>query len=265
MDGRRGLVVGTANERSLAYGIARAARREGARLALTFQNDRLRRRVEPLSTELGAELLLPCDVTRPDEVVAVRDAVLRQWGGLDFLVHAVAHARREELCGRFVDTSRDGFVEAMEVSVFSLVSLVRAFEPLLLAGTAASVLTLTYYGSDKAFPHYNVMGVAKAALEAAVRYLAAELGPAGIRVNAISAGPIKTLSAAGVRGLRSALCLVERVAPLRRNVDIDDVGRAALPFLSELCGATTGAVLFVDSGYHVIGAVAADPTGGESS
>jgi len=253
MQGRRGLVVGIANERSLAYGIARACRREGAELAVTYQNERLLRRVQPLATELGAALLAPCDLTAPADLERLVKLLRDRFGALDFVVHAVAHARREELEGRLLDTSREGFVEAMEVSAYSLLALTRAVEPLLLAGQAPSVLTLTYYGSDKAFPNYNVMGLAKAALEAGVRYLAAELGPAGIRVNAISAGPVKTLSAAGVSGLRDILASVPRVAPLRRNVTIDDVGNAALFLLSELSAATTGEVIFADAGYHVVG------------
>jgi enoyl-[acyl-carrier protein] reductase I len=254
LQGRRGLIIGIANERSLAFGIARACHDQGASLAVTYQSARLERRVLPLARELGAELCLPCDLTSDAEVQAVVEAVRRTWGGLDFLVHAVAHARREELEGRFVETSRDGFVEAMGGSVFSLVKLCRAFEPLLALGSSPSVVTLSYYGGDKAMPSYNVMGLAKAALEAAVRYLAADLGPQGIRVNALSPGPVKTLSAAGVSGLREMLAYVARVSPLRRNVGLDDVGQAALFLLSDLSAATTGDVLFVDSGYNIIGA-----------
>ena len=267
LKGRRGLIVGIANDRSIALGIARACRSQGARLAVTYQTERLGRRVAPLARELDTEILLACDVTRTADVAAVVEAVREKWGGLDFVVHAVAHARREELVGRFLDASRDGFLEAMEVSVFSLVSLCRALEPLLERGQSPSALTLTYYGGDKAMPSYNVMGVAKAALEAAVRYLAVDLGPKGIRVNAISAGPIKTLSAAGVRGLREMLSWVEEVSPLRRSVDIDDIGRAALFLLSDLSAATTGEVLFVDGGYNIIGAPPRDVSrgGGESS
>ncbi|MBI3178942.1 MAG: SDR family oxidoreductase, partial [Deltaproteobacteria bacterium] len=200
-----------------------------------------------------AERILPCDLGRDAEIAALASAV-QEWGKLDFVVHAVASAKREELQGRFVDTSRDGFALALEVSVYSLVALVRALEPSLAPG--ASVLTLTYYGGEKAVPNYNIMGVAKAALDASVRYLAADLGPKGIRVNALSPGPVKTLSAAGIPGLRDMLGFVEQVAPLRRNITIDDVGRAALFLLSDLGGATTGEVVHVDAGYHILGAPA---------
>jgi enoyl-[acyl-carrier protein] reductase I len=254
LSGRRGLILGIANERSLAHGIARAARREGAALALTYQNERLRGSVEALAGSLEAELVLPCDLTRDEEVTRLRDALAGRWGRLDFLVHAVAGARREELDGRFVDTSRDGFAMALDVSVYSLVAAVRALEPLLREGEAPSVLTLTYLGAERAVPHYNVMGVAKAALEATVRYLARDLGPAGIRVNALSPGPIRTLSAAGVKGMRKMLAQVERDAPLRRNVTIDDVGDAALVALSALGRGVTGEIVHVDAGYHCIGA-----------
>jgi enoyl-[acyl-carrier protein] reductase I len=253
LEGRRGLVVGVANNRSIAYGIARAARAEGAQLALTYQGEALKKRVEPIAAELGCDFVRPCDLQDEAQLTSVAAELGEHWGSLDFLVHAVATAKREELDGRYLDTSRDGFGLAMDVSVYSLVSLTRALEPLLLkAEGGASILTLSYYGSEKAVPHYNVMGVAKAALEASVRYLATDLGRNNIRVNALSAGPIKTLSAAGIKGLRSMLGHVETHAPLGRNVDIDDVGRAALYFLSDLGRATTGEVLHVDAGYHSI-------------
>lgn len=259
LEGRRGLVVGIANERSIAYGIARAARREGARLAVTYQSHRLERRVEPLAEQLGAEVVMACDLTRGVEMAAVADALRSRWGQLDFVVHAVAHARRDELEGRFVDTSREGFVGAMEVSVYSLVALVRALEDLLNKSESPSVLTLTYLGSQRTLPNYNVMGVAKAALEAAVRYLAVDLGPSGIRVNALSAGPIKTLSAAGVRGLRAMIQQVQAVTPLRRGVTADDIGGAALFALSDLGRGMTGEVYYVDAGYHTLGAPGMTP------
>lgn len=251
---RRGLIVGVANHRSIATGIARAAAEQGARLALTYQSERLRSGVESLAGELGAEHTLPCDVTQPEQVQGVVDALGERWGALDFMVHAVAFAERQELEGRFLDTSREGFRVALEVSVYSLVELVRAAEPLLRAGANPSVLTLSYLGGERAVPNYNVMGVAKAALESAVRYLAAELGPSGIRVNALSPGPIKTLSAAGVRGLRRMLEHSAAQSPLRRNVTSEDVGRAALPLLSHLGSGITGEVIHVDGGYHIVGA-----------
>ncbi len=254
LHGRRGLVVGIANERSMAHGIAKAAAEAGARLALTYQDERLATRVREIGSTLPAEHVLPCDVTRDSDITTLATALTTKWGGLDFLVHAVASAKREELGGRFVDTSRDGFAMALDVSVYSLVALVRAVEPLLSPG--ASILTLTYYGGEKVVPNYNVMGVAKAALDAAVRYLAADLGPKGVRVNALSPGPVKTLSAAAIPGLRAMLAFTEQVAPLRRNIGIEDVGRAALFLLSDLSSATTGEVVHVDAGYHLLGAPA---------
>ncbi len=250
LEGKRGLIVGIANERSIAYGIARSARAAGATLAVTYQNDRLLRWVEPLARELGATAIMECDVAEDAQVAEVSGRLRELWGRLDFLVHAVAFAEREDLEGRFVDTSRAGFVTALDVSVYSLVALTRAFRPALAGG--GSVVTLSYGGSRRAVPNYNVMGVAKAALEAAVRYLAADLGPEGVRVNALSPGPIKTLSAAGVRGLRSMLNHAAEVTPLRRNVDIDDVGRAATFLLSDLSAGTTGEVIHVDGGFHAV-------------
>ncbi len=255
LEGRRGLVVGVANARSLATAIARAARREGAELALTFQNERLADSVREIAGEVGAALVLPCDVTRDQEVAALADRIGESWGRLDFLVHAVAFAKREELEGAYLDTSRDGFALALDVSVYSLVALARALAPLLAKGEGApSILTLSYLGSERVVPSYNVMGVAKAALEASVRYLAADLGPRGVRVNALSPGPVRTLSAAGIRGMRSMLGLVEAAAPLRRNVSADDVGEAALFALCGLGRAVTGEVVHVDGGFGVIAA-----------
>jgi len=251
LEGKRGLVVGIANERSIAYGIARAARAVGATLAVTYQNDRLLRRVEPLARDLGATVVMPCDVTRDEEIANVAERLTEAWGSIDFLVHAVAFAEREDLEGRFVDTGRAGFATALDVSAYSLVALSRALLPLFAQG--GSIVTLSYGGSRRAMPNYNIMGVAKAALEATVRYLAADLGPDGVRVNALSPGPIKTLSAAGVRGLRTMLAHAAEQAPLRRNVTIDDVGRAATFLLSDLSAGTTGEVIHVDAGYHAIG------------
>lgn len=256
LSGRRGLVVGIANQRSLAYGIAKAARAEGAELALTYQNERLLRSIEPIASELGADIVVPCDVSVDAEITHLAQTIRDRWGQLDFLVHAVAFANREELDGRFVDTSRQGFAQALDISVYSLVALTHACQDLL-SKTHGSVLTLSYHASRQAVPHYNVMGVAKAALESSVRFLARDLGPQGIRVNALSAGPVRTLSAAGVPGLRSMLQFVENESPLRRNVTIDDVGRAALFALSDLGGAMTGETFHVDSGMHAIGAAPA--------
>jgi enoyl-[acyl-carrier protein] reductase I len=254
LSGRRGLIVGIANRRSLAYGIAKAARLEGAELAMSYQDERLSAWAQEIAAELEASVLMPCELGRDAEIAALAGRLAEQWGRLDFLVHAVAHAKREELSGRFVDTSRDGFASAMDVSVYSLVALTRALEPLLAKGLGPSVLTLSYFGAEKVVGNYNVMGVAKAGLESAVRYLAADLGPLGIRVNALSPGPVRTLSAKGVSGLHRMLATVEANAPLRRNIGIDEVGSAALFALSDLSRAVTGEVLHVDAGYNILGA-----------
>jgi len=255
LENRRGLIVGVANERSIAYGIARSCADQGARLALTYQNERLAKRVNPIAEALGAEWVMPCDLTDPESLAEVKKTIEQKWGDLDFVVHAVAFAEKQDLEGRFVDTSAQGFHTAMEASVYTLVALSREMESLLAKSEfGGSILTLTYYGSQKVIPNYNVMGVAKAALEASVRYLAADLGSQGIRVNAISAGPIKTLSAAGIKGMRGILDQVADVTPLGRNVDIDDVGGAALFALSDLGRGMTGDVIFVDAGYHALGA-----------
>jgi enoyl-[acyl-carrier protein] reductase I len=259
LDGCCGLVVGIANERSLAYAIAEMARSQGATLAVTYQNERLRGRVEGLAESLRAEIVAPLDVADDAQLDALRDRIATGWGRLDFVVHSVAFAQRHELEGRCVDTSRDGFALAMDISVYSLIALARRFEELLAQSSRSpSLLTLSYYGAEKAIPNYNVMGVAKAALEAAVRYLAADLGPKGVRVNAVSAGPVKTLSAAGIRGMRRMLAEARRSTPLRRNIDAAEVAKAALLALSELGSAVTGEVYHVDGGYHALGALAAD-------
>ncbi len=250
---KRGLVVGIANERSLACGIARAARTAGAELILTYQNERFAKRVHEIAGELRAKVAGACDLLVDDELLRLAGAVA-QHGKLDFVLHAVAAAKREELEGRLLDTSRAGFDSALSASVYSLLALVRALEPHLAEG--ASILTLSYLGGERVVPHYNVMGVAKAALESAVRYLAYDLGPRGIRVNALSPGPVKTLSAAGVRGLRSMLSLAADNAPLRRNVTSSEVGDAAVFLLSPLARGITGEVVHVDAGYHVLGAPA---------
>ena len=246
--GKKGLVVGVANERSIAWGIARRAAAAGAELAFTYQGDALLRRVQPLAESVGSDLLVPMDVTDDTQVDAAFGAVRERFGSLDFLVHSIAYADREDLKGRTIDTSRDGFLKAMEISVYSLLLLARKAEPML--NDQGAIVTMTYHGSVKSVPNYNVMGIAKAALEAAVRYLARDLGGRGIRVNAISAGPIKTLAASGVSGLRSMLADMAQRAPLQRNVDTDDVGCAGLYLLSGLSKGVTGEIHYVDAGFN---------------
>lgn len=256
MEGKRGLILGVANNRSIAWGIAKACAVQGAELALTYQGDALKKRVEPLAQELGADVAGHCDVTDPASLDAVFDAVKKKWGGLDFLVHAIAFSDKDELTGRYVETSRENFQRTMDISVYSFTALARHAEPLMEKG--GSLLTLTYYGAEKVMPHYNVMGVAKAALEASVRYLAVDLGGKGIRVNAVSAGPIKTLAASGIGDFRYILRWNEYNAPLKRSVSIEEVGDAGLYFLSDLSRGVTGEVHHVDSGYHVVGMKAVD-------
>jgi enoyl-[acyl-carrier protein] reductase I len=256
MQGRRGLVMGVANNRSIAWGIARACRNQGAELALTYQGDALRKRVEPLAAELGAHVVGHCDVTEPATLDAVFTEVGRIWGGLDFLVHAIAFSDKDQLDGRYVDTTEDNFSKTLLISCYSFTAVAQRAEKLMTNG--GSILTLTYYGAEKVMPHYNVMGVAKAALEASVRYLAVDLGGKGIRVNALSAGPIKTLAASGIGDFRYILKWNELNAPLKRTVTTEDVGDAALYLLSDLSRAVTGEVHHVDSGYHVVGMKAVD-------
>lgn len=249
--GKRALVFGVANERSIAWGISEALHGAGARLGFTYQGDALERRVRPLAEGIGADLIVPCDVTNEEEVKAVFRQAAETWGGIDILIHAVAFANREDLDGRFVDTSREGFLKALDISAYSLVALAREAEPLMKDG--GSIVTLSYYGAEKVVPNYNVMGVAKAALEASVRYLANDLGPAGIRVNAISAGPIKTLAASGIRGFRGILGVAEERAPLRRNVTQREVGHTALYLCSEWGAGVTGETIYVDAGLNILG------------
>ena len=251
LSGKRGLVVGVANKRSLAWGIAQSAAREGARLALTYQGERLEENVRKLAAELDSPVILPLDVTKDDELDALVPALQEQLGGLDFAVHAVAFALREELDGEFVQTSREGYRIAHDVSSYSLTALTRRVAPLMSGG--GSILTLTYLGGERVVPNYNVMGIAKAALEMSVRYLASDLGPRGIRVNAISAGPVKTLASSGVHGISRMLEHHRTFAPLRRNTDQAEVGDAAAFLLSDLARGVTGEILYVDSGYHVLG------------
>jgi enoyl-[acyl-carrier protein] reductase I len=250
--GKRALVFGVANERSIAWGITQALHAHGAEFAFTFAGEVLEKRVRPLADSVGARFVLPCDITQDEQVDAVFDEVSRQWDGLDVLIHSIAFANREDLDGRFIDTSRGGFLKALEVSTYSLVLLARKAAPLL-RSRHGNIITLTYYGAEKVVQNYNVMGVAKAALEASVRYLAADLGPEGVRVNAISAGPIKTLAAAGIHGFKSILGHVEERAPLRRNVTQNDVGNAALYLCSDLAAGVTGEIVHVDSGYSILG------------
>jgi len=256
MKGKRGLIMGVANNRSIAWGIAKACADAGAELALTYQGEALKKRVEPLATELGAIVVGHCDVTDLDTIDAVFAEIESKWGKLDFVVHAIAFSDKDELTGRYVETSRENFNRTMDISVYSLTAVAKRAEPLMTDG--GSILTLTYYGAEKVMPHYNVMGVAKAALEASVRYLAVDLGGSNIRVNAISAGPIKTLAASGIGDFRYILKWNEYNSPLKRTVTIDEVGDSALYLVSDLSRAVTGEVLHVDSGYHTVGMKAVD-------
>jgi enoyl-[acyl-carrier protein] reductase I len=249
--GKRGLIMGVANNRSIAWGIAKACHRHGAELALTYQGDAIKKRVEPLAGELGSKVILPCDVTDMASLDAVFAEIARTWGNLDFLVHAIAFSDKDELTGRYVDTSADNFTKTMFISCYSFTAVAQRAEKLMNNG--GSLLTLTYYGAEKWMPHYNVMGVAKAALEASVRYMAADLGPKNIRVNAISSGPIKTLAASGIGDFRYILKWNEYNSPLRRTVTIDEVGDSGLYLLSELGRAVTGEIVHVDAGYHIVG------------
>jgi enoyl-[acyl-carrier protein] reductase I len=251
MTGKRGLIMGLANSRSIAWGISKVCAAQGAELAFTYQGDALKKRVEPLAAEVGSKIVLPCDVTDYASMDAVFAALKEQWGRLDFLVHAIAFSDKNELDGRYVDTSERNFTQSMLISCYSFTALAQRAEKLMTDG--GSMVTLTYYGAEKVMPHYNVMGVAKAALEASVRYLAADLGKQGIRVNAISAGPIKTLAASGIADFRYILRWNEYNSALRRNVTIEEVGSSALYLLSDLGRAVTGEVHHVDSGYHIQG------------
>ncbi|MBX9862884.1 MAG: enoyl-ACP reductase FabI [Hyphomicrobium sp.] len=251
MAGKRGLIMGVANNRSIAWGIAKAVTAQGAEVALTYQGDALKKRVEPLAAELGSKVVLPCDVSDAASVDALFAEISRVWGRLDFLVHAIAFSDKNELDGRYVDTTEANFTQTMLISCFSLTALAQRAEKLMTSG--GSIVTLTYYGAEKVMPHYNVMGVAKAALEASVRYLASDLGKNNIRVNAISAGPIKTLAAAGISDFRYILKWNEYNSPLRRTVTIEDVGGAGIYLLSDLSRGVTGEVHHVDAGYHVQG------------
>src|SRR5476649_2234813 len=251
MAGKKGLVMGVANHRSIAWGIAKACHEHGAELAFTFQGEALEKRVRPLAQEIGSELVLPCDVTDAASIDATFAEIEKKWGGLDFLVHAIAFSNKDELKGKYLDTSPDNFQLTMNVSCYSFTAVAQRAAPLMKEG--GSLLTLTYAGSERVMPHYNVMGVAKAALEASVRYLANDLGPRDIRVNAISAGPIKTLAASGIGDFRYILKWNELNSPLRRNVTTQDVGGAGLFLLSDLGAGVTGEIQHVDAGYHIVG------------
>ena len=251
MQGKRGLIMGVANDRSLAWGIAAACAAQGAELAFTYQGEALERRVRPLAGSVGSKLLYPCDVSNDDSVDAAFTALNAQWDGLDFLVHAIGFADKAYLRGRYLDTPRAAFLQAMDISCYSFVSVAQRAVPMMRAG--GSLLTLSYLGAERVVPHYNVMGVAKAALEASVRYLAADLGDSGIRVNAISAGPIKTLAASGIGDFRYILRWNQLNAPMRRNVTIEEVGGAGVYLLSDLSSGVTGEVHHVDCGYHTVG------------
>jgi len=251
MRGKRGLIMGVANQRSLAWGIAKACRAHGAELAFTYQGDALRKRVEPLAQEIGGIVVGDCDVTVPETIDAAFAALRASWGAIDFIVHAIAFSDREQLDGRYVDTTQDNFTKTMLVSCYSFTAVAQRAEKLMPNGGA--MLTLTYYGAEKWVPHYNVMGVAKAALEASVRYLAADLGVKNIRVNALSSGPIKTLAASGIADVRYIIRWNEYNAPLRRSVTIEEVGEAGAYLLSDMARAVTGEVHHVDAGYHIVG------------
>jgi enoyl-[acyl-carrier protein] reductase I len=256
LDGKLGLVLGIANKRSIAWGIAQAVSREGARLAVTYQGERLEENVRGLAQGLRDPVVLPCDVGRDEDIDALAEGIQNSLGGLDFVVHAVAYALREELDGEFLNTSREGYRVAQDVSSYSLTGVLRRMAPLMESRGGGSVVTLSYLGGERVVPHYNVMGVAKAALEMSVRYLANDLGPKGIRVNALSAGPIKTLAASGVHGLSKMLEYHRTHAPLRKNTEQDEVGDAALFLVSSLSRGVTGEVLHVDNGFHVLGMAA---------
>ncbi len=256
MQGKRGLIMGLANDKSIAWGIAKALGDAGAELAFSYQGDALKKRVEPLAASLGSDTILPCDVSDMASVDQLFTDLKAKWGTMDFIVHAIGFSDKNELRGRYVDTSRQNFLTSMDISVYSFTAVVKRAAEMMPNG--GSCVTLTYYGAERVMPHYNVMGVAKAALEASVRYMAEDLGKDGIRVNAISAGPIKTLAASGIGDFRYILKWNEYNSPLRKNVSIDEVGGSALYLLSDLSSGVTGETHHVDAGYHVVGMKAVD-------
>lgn len=251
LSGKRGIIMGAANSRSIAWGIAKRAAEEGAELAFTFQGAQIEKRVRPLAESVGSKIVLPCDVTDPASIDAVFKTLEKEWGKIDFLVHAIAYSDKHELTGRYVDTTHDNFTKSMSISCYSFTAVAQRAEKLMTEG--GSMITLSYYGAEKVIPHYNVMGVAKAALEASVKYMARDLGPKNIRVNSISAGPIKTLAASGIGDFRYILKWNELNSPMGRNVSIEEVGNAGVYFISDLSSGVTGENHHVDAGYHVMG------------
>ena len=256
MKNKKGLIMGVANDRSIAWGIARTIAKNGGQIAFTYQGDTLKKRVQPLAENIGSKILIPCDVTDSDSMNNTFETIKKEWGEIDFVVHAIAFANKDELKGKYYNTSAENFNQSMHISCYSFTETCRLAEPLMING--GSILTLTYYGAEQVMPHYNVMGIAKAALEASVKYLASDLGEKNIRVNAISAGPIKTLAASGIGDFRFILKWNELNAPLKRNVTLDDIGNASIYLLSEMGSAVTGEIQHVDCGYHTVGMVAVD-------
>lgn len=252
LEGKKGIIFGVASDRSIAWAVAKALKSEGMELAFTYAGAAFESRVRPLAESIGSRLVLPCDVTEDNQIAAVFDTLKKEWGSLDGLVHSLAFAKKEELKGEYLNTSREGFRIALDVSAYSLVALARGAAPLM-EGRAGSIITMTYYGSEKVIANYNVMGVAKSALETSVKYLAADLGPKNIRVNAVSPGPLKTLAAMGITGFKAILDMVEAKAPLRRNVTLEDVAATALYLLSPLSSGVTGEIIHVDAGYNIMG------------
>ena len=256
MQGKKGLIMGVANDRSIAWAIAKMAADHGAELAFTYQGDALRKRVEPLATSVGSDLVIPCDVTDDTAVAKTFEGLAKRWSNVDFVLHAIAYSDKEQLKGQYAETTRDNFLRTMDISCYSFTAVARHAAPLMKAG--GSLLTLTYFGAERVMPHYNVMGVAKAALEASVRYLAVDFGNENIRVNGLSAGPMKTLAASGIGDFRYILKWNQYNSPLRRNVTMDDVGGAGLYLLSDLSGGVTGEIHHVDCGYNIVGMKAVD-------
>ncbi|MBI5886633.1 MAG: enoyl-ACP reductase [Deltaproteobacteria bacterium] len=252
LDGKKGVIFGVANERSIAWAVAQALHKEGMELAFTYAGAALESRVRPLAESLGVKIIVPCDVTDYGQIQAVFETLQKEWGGLDGLVHSLAFAKKEELKGEYYNTTREGFRLALDVSAFSLVALTKAALPLM-ESRGGAIVTMSYYGAEKVISNYNVMGVAKAALETSVQYLAADLGPKGVRINTISAGPVKTLAAMGISGFKGILDMVETKSPLRRNVTQEDIAKTALYLLSDLSSGVTGESVHVDAGYNIMG------------
>ena len=251
LSGKKALIMGVVNTRSIGYGIAKALVEQGCRVGLSYSRDAVKKRIMPIAEELGADFVVQCNVKSDEDIARIRGEVAGHWTDLDVLVHSIAYANHEDLAGRFIDTSREGFHLAMDVSAFSLVALCKAFEEFFAPG--ASVMTMSYYGSGRVVANYNAMGVAKASLECCVRYLAVDLGARGVRINALSAGPVKTIAAAAIPGFKKILSAIEEKAPLKRNITLEDVGRCGLYLASDLSSGTTGQTIFVDSGYNIMG------------